>query len=221
MTEYNNSTVGAACGYSTLSSYNNSGGLAGIPIPDRVKGVSNYYVVPHYGLGYGYNALTHGQNAGSCSGFFNITNAYGRNANNCNTRYVRTLCNGGFVGGCEGTEFGCCPGSNTKAAAGPNGAGCGAPHNLGKDCASKGMVPCNFTENSHSCCPPSKHHRLGKDCASKGMVPCNFTENSHSCCPPSKHHRLGKTCAARNMWAPHLCPKSKRVDGCCPKRLGA
>ncbi len=97
MSEYNNSTVGAACSYATLSHYNNSAGLGGgPPVPDRTRGVSGAYVVPSYGLGHGYNALTHGQKMGSCNGFFNITNAYGKNANNCNTQYVRTLCNSSY-----------------------------------------------------------------------------------------------------------------------------
>ena len=149
-TEYNNSTVGAACGYSTLSHYNN-GGPPGVPVPDYVRGVVGEYVVPSYGLGFGYNALTHGQNAGTCGGFFNITNAYGRNANNCNTRYVRTLCNGGAVGGCKGTRYGCCPGSN-KAASGPNHEGC----RLGKNCKSRNMLPpraCRKSARVDGCCP--------------------------------------------------------------------
>ncbi len=95
MSEYNNSTVGAACSYATLSHYNSNGQLK-VPVPDRTRGVSGAYVVPSYGLGYGYNALTHGQKMGTCSGFFNITNAYGKNANNCNTQYVRTLCNSSY-----------------------------------------------------------------------------------------------------------------------------
>ena len=204
-TEYNNSTVGAACGYSTLSHYNN-GGPPGVPVPDYVRGVSDRYVVPEYGLGFGYNALTHGQNAGTCSGFFNITNAYGRNANNCNTRYVQTLCNGGFVGGCKGTRWGCCPGSN-KAAAGPNHAGCGAP-----------IGGCKGTR--WGCCPGSNqaasgpNHagcNLGKDCWSRGLEPC-LGGPPGSCCGKA-HNR----CAAKGLLSPDLCPKKAHVHGCCPK----
>ena len=94
MSEYNNSTVGAACSYATLNHYNSHSSMA-VPVPDRTRGVSGSYVVPNYG-GLGYNALTHGQKVGTCSGFFNITNAYGKNANNCNTQYVRTLCNSSY-----------------------------------------------------------------------------------------------------------------------------
>lgn len=95
MSEYNNSTVGAACSYATLTHYNNSNGQLRVPT-DRTRSTAGYYVVPTYGLGAGYNSLTHGQKMGSCSGFFNITNAYGKNANNCNTQYVRTLCNSSY-----------------------------------------------------------------------------------------------------------------------------
>ena len=95
MSEYNNSTVGAACSYTTLSNYNSNGQLK-VPVPRSTRTVSGMYVVPTYGLGAGYASLTHGQKTGSCSGFFNITNAYGKNANNCNTQYVRTLCNSSY-----------------------------------------------------------------------------------------------------------------------------
>ena len=92
MSEYNNTSVGAsACAYATLSHYNNgSQGLANIP---QIRGqVNGMYVVPAYGTA-GYASLTHGDTAPSCSGFFNITSAYGQGANNCNTQYVKKLCN--------------------------------------------------------------------------------------------------------------------------------
>ena len=91
MSEYNNNAVGAsACAYATLSHYNNgSQGLSHIPqIRGQVNGV---YVVPNYSVP-GYDALTHNAPP-SCSGFFNITSAYGQGANNCNTQYVKKLCN--------------------------------------------------------------------------------------------------------------------------------
>ena len=91
MSEYNNNAVGAsACAYATLSAYNNgSQGLSHIP---QTRGqVNGMYIVPQYSVP-GYDSLTHGQNAGSCSGFFNITSAYGKGANNCNTTYVKKLC---------------------------------------------------------------------------------------------------------------------------------
>jgi hypothetical protein len=93
--EYNNQTVGASCSYATLSRYNSNGQLA-VPVPERTRGVSGAYVVPSFGLGHGYNSLTHGRKTGTCNGFFNITSAYGKNANNCNTQFVRTLCNSSY-----------------------------------------------------------------------------------------------------------------------------
>jgi len=95
MSEYNNCTAGSACSYTTLSHYNSNGQLK-VPVPLRDRGLSGSYIVPQYGLGFGYNALTHGQKAGSCSGFFNITNAYGKDAKNCNTKYVQSLCNSSY-----------------------------------------------------------------------------------------------------------------------------
>lgn len=91
MAEYNNSSVSAgACAYATLSHYNNgSQGLNKVPVPRST--VSGVYVVPTYGAP-GYNTLTHGNAAPSCSGFFNIGNAYGKGANNCNTQFVKRLC---------------------------------------------------------------------------------------------------------------------------------
>ena len=84
----------SACNFATLSNYNSNGQLK-VPIPSRTRGAIGAQVVPSFGLGYGYDALTHGQ-APTCSGYWNITNAYGKNANNCNTMYVRTLCNSGY-----------------------------------------------------------------------------------------------------------------------------
>ena len=98
MAEYNNSSPGAACNYATLSHYNSHGTALNVPVPAQQRGSNGLYVVPDWGLGFGYNALTHGQTVGSCSGFFNITDAYGKNASNCNTQYVKRLCNGGPVG---------------------------------------------------------------------------------------------------------------------------
>tara|TARA_Y100000389_G_C17215478_1_gene390652 strand:+ start:310 stop:606 length:297 start_codon:yes stop_codon:yes gene_type:complete len=96
--EYNNSSVGSACSYATLAHYNNSGHMK-VPVPQRTSGVSGAYVVPSYGVGSHVNtyaALTHGNKTGSCNGFFNITNAYGQGANNCNTQYQRQLCNSSY-----------------------------------------------------------------------------------------------------------------------------
>ena len=86
----------SACNFATLSNYNSNGQLK-VPAPARVRGASGAQVVPSYGLGFGYDALTHGQSSAvTCGGHFTITDAYGKGANNCNTMYVRTLCNSGY-----------------------------------------------------------------------------------------------------------------------------
>lgn len=96
MSEYNNSAVGSSsCAYSTLSTYNSShAGLMGAPPYAAPVNTTGAYLVPAYAVA-GYNALQHGDTQPSCSGFFNITNAYGKGANNCSTNYVQSLCNGG------------------------------------------------------------------------------------------------------------------------------
>jgi hypothetical protein len=85
---------GSSCSYTNLQNYNSStAGSLGHPAERSVRAttVSGNYVVPNYSA-IGYNALTHGEQ-GSCSGYFNITSAYGANANNCNTQYSNSPCN--------------------------------------------------------------------------------------------------------------------------------
>jgi hypothetical protein len=90
----NNSNVsvnGPSCSYTNLANYNTSSkGHMGHPqvSPTTVVGT---YIVPEYGA-IGYNALTHGD-APTCGGYFDITSAYGKTANNCNTKYMNRLCN--------------------------------------------------------------------------------------------------------------------------------
>ena len=86
-----NHTSNGACNFATLSTYNQLGNPAMISNPSipLTTGVG-YTVVPAYSA-IGYDALTHGGH-GSCSGFFNITQAYGSNANNCQTQYIKRLC---------------------------------------------------------------------------------------------------------------------------------
>jgi hypothetical protein len=97
--EYNNSRVGSACNFATLSTYNagsgvgrgDGSGLMGNPPMMRGSAdTSGFYLVPNY-TAPGYDTLTH-QKAGSCSGHFNITNAYGANADKCDTKYSRSIC---------------------------------------------------------------------------------------------------------------------------------
>mgnify|MGYP006098441211 CR=1 FL=1 len=100
MSEYNSFVTGNPCSYTTLGHYNatsqgtmNQARAQVAPKmgPDGQQGV---YIVPSYGPGFGYSTLQHGDDKPSCSGFFNITNAYGANANNCNPQFVQRLCSG-------------------------------------------------------------------------------------------------------------------------------
>ena len=89
MSEYTNSTVnGSGCSYAILARYNN--GSQGMSPPVPATTVSGVYIVPQYSAP-GYNTLSHGA-APSCSGYFNIQNAYGANACSCATKYVQKLC---------------------------------------------------------------------------------------------------------------------------------
>jgi hypothetical protein len=97
MSEYNNTTVsGPSCSYATLTHYNNgsnmqvplpAGGFAAgsiVPVPLKV--------IPGYGSS-GYNTLLAPSKDKSCSGYFNIQSAYGRNSGSgCGQQYIRKLC---------------------------------------------------------------------------------------------------------------------------------
>lgn len=88
MSEYNNSAVGSSgCAYATLQNYNkeNSNRPA-----MQAANVSGKYIVPNYSAP-GYNTLSHGAVA-SCSGYFNVSDAYGGNGGSCGTNYVQSLC---------------------------------------------------------------------------------------------------------------------------------
>jgi len=89
MNEYNNTAVnGLSCSYTTLNRYNN--GSKGMNPPVPATTVSGKYIVPTYSSP-GYNTLMH-NSAPSCSGYFNIEGAYGKDAGSCSTKYVAKLC---------------------------------------------------------------------------------------------------------------------------------
>ena len=89
--EYTNPmSKGPACGYASLCNYNSNGQMA--PLPANARNVSGKYIVPAWNA-IGYSALTHG-NSASCGGYFGIEAAYGKNAGNCSTNYVTSLCGG-------------------------------------------------------------------------------------------------------------------------------
>jgi hypothetical protein len=81
----------SSCAYTTLNNYNSSAaGTLGQPAVPATT-TSGHYIVPNYSA-IGYSALTHDTNSPSCSGYFNITNAYGASANNCDTQYSQSPC---------------------------------------------------------------------------------------------------------------------------------
>jgi hypothetical protein len=98
MSEVNSSS---ACNYTTLGHYNavNAGTMEHARASQSGHSVGpggtrqGVYVVPVWGAP-GYDTLTHGFKAPTCSGHFNISQAYGGNAANCNTRFVERLCSG-------------------------------------------------------------------------------------------------------------------------------
>lgn len=90
-----NQTVGSACSFATLGNYNNSnpnnnnGMMNQVPAQMNTIKTSGVYIVPDYSAP-GYDALTKG--GSSCSGFLNILDAYGPNANKCSQKYLMKLC---------------------------------------------------------------------------------------------------------------------------------
>jgi hypothetical protein len=85
--EYTGSQVGQSCSYASLSQYNRGTGGTNPPVP--AGNVSGQYIVPEYSLP-GYGTLT--RSPMSCSGYANISNAYGAKSGSCNTKYVTKLC---------------------------------------------------------------------------------------------------------------------------------
>ncbi len=87
-------SVSNGCSYANLQNYNitpqGAGYMNAPAVPNST--MQNVYLVPNFSS-IGYNALTHGLTTPTCSGFFNITNAYGKGANNCNAQYVKQSCN--------------------------------------------------------------------------------------------------------------------------------
>lgn len=87
--DHHGSTVSSnSCSYATLSNYNHRN--QGTSPPLRKGDVSGSYVVPSYGAP-GYDTLSHGV-AHSCSGYFDVNDAYKSKGGSCNTQFVRKLC---------------------------------------------------------------------------------------------------------------------------------
>ena len=80
-----------ACAYTTLGHYNAQTPGTQPAVPKSTQETAGRYIVPSYSMP-GYDALTHGSAAPSCSGFFNIDNAYKSKGGNCNQQYTRSMC---------------------------------------------------------------------------------------------------------------------------------
>jgi hypothetical protein len=95
MSEYSNQTVGSACSFATLATYNNantnnsSGMMNQVQAQRSQINTSGLYIVPDYAAP-GYDTLTKG--GSSCSGFLNITDAYGIDADKCSQKYLKKIC---------------------------------------------------------------------------------------------------------------------------------
>ena len=94
--EYSNVSLGGgACSYANLSNYNmtnpnmTNGMMNPVPANPSALQTAGLYLVPNYGAP-SYDTFG---SKGSCSGFLNITDAYGKGANNCSTQYLKKICN--------------------------------------------------------------------------------------------------------------------------------
>lgn len=77
------------CSYATLDNYNSTSSMG---IRTQQGTSTGSYVVPSYSMP-GYNALTHGGQSPSCTGYFGVTSAYGSDASgNCTRTYTRKTC---------------------------------------------------------------------------------------------------------------------------------
>ena len=117
--EYMGSTVGSrSCSYQTLAGNCGNNTMAALA-PGTTSGT---FIVPSYGA-IGYDTLNHGRKVPGCGTYFNIMDAYGAGAANCQTSYTTRLCGGGNCGGGgSGTAYKCVSGSCQQAHPGTQGA---------------------------------------------------------------------------------------------------
>ena len=83
--EYAGNNNGSACSFATLQTYNMTapGQMGAPPMSRNQLKTSGTFLVPEYGA----PSYVNFGGKGNCSGFLNITDAYGKNADKCNTRY--------------------------------------------------------------------------------------------------------------------------------------
>ncbi len=91
--DYVNQSGSAGCNYTKLQSYNTPYQM-GVPFQGKV--VTGRMIVPTWNA-VGYDSLT--SQVSNCSGYNDISSAYGADAGNCQTTYTTSLCgNGGMLG---------------------------------------------------------------------------------------------------------------------------
>jgi hypothetical protein len=87
--EYNNSMAGSSSfSYANLGAYNQSYSMS---VPAQGKVTSGAYIVPTWSA-ISYDSLT--AKVPNPSGYSNIQSAYGKDANQCQTAYRSSMCNG-------------------------------------------------------------------------------------------------------------------------------
>jgi hypothetical protein len=87
--DYNNYAAGgSACSYAALGAYNDGYSMT---VPSQGKQVSGMYIVPQWSA-ISYDSLT--SKVPSCSGYYDIGSAYGKDAGSCQTTYRSSLCGG-------------------------------------------------------------------------------------------------------------------------------
>lgn len=96
MSEYSGLSVSNGCNYSNLTRYNNltnnaSDTLRQPQVPANVAFTQGKYIVPTFAGAASYNSLVINP-SGSCSGYGNITNAYGSGSQSCAPMYQTKLC---------------------------------------------------------------------------------------------------------------------------------
>lgn len=77
---------GQPCSYSSLGNYNAGYSM---DVPPQGKVTSGVYIVPTWSP-ISYDSLS--SKVPSCSGYYSIDNAYGKDAANCQTTYRTSLC---------------------------------------------------------------------------------------------------------------------------------
>ena len=88
MSEYSGATTNSSgCAYATLKRYNMA--VQGTTPPVPATTVRGHYIVPAWNYRPAYDTLVKG---GCCAGYPSIGQAYGKDAGQCNPKYVKMPC---------------------------------------------------------------------------------------------------------------------------------